>query len=82
MKNEMLARIWRHMSKNKYTEKELFKDHSGRDNIWALKKSWPEKYRESESEHSRLRKSSVKKCRAGMGVACSGDWEEVMFILD
>lgn len=40
MKNEMLARLWKHMSKNKYIEKERFKDHGGRDNIWASKKNF------------------------------------------
>lgn len=39
MKNEMLARLWRHMSENKYIEKERFKEHGGRDNIWASKKT-------------------------------------------
>lgn len=33
MKNEVLARLGRHMSENKYIEKEHFKDHGGRDNI-------------------------------------------------
>lgn len=35
----MLARLWKHMSKNKYIEEERFKDHGGRDNIWASKKA-------------------------------------------
>ena len=41
----------------------------------------PEKCRENESEHSRLRKSSVEKYRPGMDMTCSGNWKEVVFIL-
>lgn len=38
LNSEMLARLQGHMSKNKYTKKGIFKDHSGRVNIRALKK--------------------------------------------
>lgn len=39
LNSEMLARLRGHMSKNKYTKKGIFKDHSGRVNIRALKKN-------------------------------------------
>lgn len=77
----MLARLWKHMSKNKYIEEERFKDHGGRDNIWASKKNFDLKSADRMRVSIPDRKSSVKKYRTGMDLTCSGNWKEVMFIL-